>query len=306
MKMKNQILGFKIGHYTDVESKTGCTVILAPKNSVASGEIRGSAPGTRDTALLSPEKQVVEANAILLTGGSAFGLGAANGVQKYLSEKKIGYETPWNLIPIVPTAVIFDYNIGSNKIFPTEKNAYDACKSSSNNFLVGRVGAATGATVGKWNGIETAMYGGFGFARTIFKDLIVEVYAVVNSVGDVVDEQNKIIAGAIKNGKFLGEKGRWQNFHTERALLRNSNTTLVVVTTNAKLNKVDTFKVSQRAHNGIARAIHPSHTSFDGDATFAICTQKIKVSMDLVAEIGAETTAAAIRASVRNSIPVKK
>ncbi|MEK7818740.1 MAG: P1 family peptidase [Bacteroidota bacterium] len=306
MREKNLLHGFKIGHYTNKKAQTGCTVLLAPNGTIASGEIRGSAPGSRETALLSPEKQVQEINAIFLTGGSAFGLGAANGVQKYLHEKNIGYKTPWNIIPIVPAAVIYDYNIGSNKIFPTEKNAYEACKTASNNFEVGQVGAATGATVGKWNGIETAMHGGFGFSRIIFKNLIVEVYAVVNSVGDIIADDGKIIAGTIKNKKFLGSLGRWENFHTERALLRNSNTTLVVVTTNAKLNKVDAFRVSQRVHDGMSRAIKPSHTTFDGDASFTLCTGEILVAVDLVAEISAEATSMAIRNSVKNSTPIKK
>ncbi|MEI7907574.1 MAG: P1 family peptidase, partial [Bacteroidota bacterium] len=152
--MITDVPGITVGHYTDKENITGCTVILCPPNTVASCDVRGSSPGSRELALLAPDKQMQEVHAILLSGGSAFGLGAANGVMKYLAEKNIGYKTPWAIVPIVPSAIIFDLNIGSSSVFPTQENAYTACQNASVNVEQGSVGAGTGAVVGKWSGFE--------------------------------------------------------------------------------------------------------------------------------------------------------
>jgi L-aminopeptidase/D-esterase-like protein len=242
-----------------------------------------------------------EVHAIFLTGGSAFGLGAANGVMQYLAEKNIGYQTPWALVPIVPSAVIFDLNVGDSRIFPTSENAYLACKNASKNFELGNVGAAIGATIGKWNGLATAMLGGVGSFSMKFGVVIVGALAVVNAVGDIIARDGSILAGAQLDGKFLGNDGRMQSFQDEKLLLRNTNTTLVVVSTNARLSKVDCNRVAQRAHDGMARAILPSHTTYDGDTAFALSAGDAIASIDLVAEMGAEATAEAIRAAVRNS-----
>ena len=158
--MITDVPGILVGHYTDCKALTGCTVVLCPPKTIASCEVRGSAPGSRELALLAPEKQMQEIHAILLTGGSAFGLGAANGVMKYLAENKIGYQTPWALVPIVPSAVIFDLNVGDATIFPTQDDAYQACTNASVKVEQGNVGAGTGATVGKWHGLDSAMKGG--------------------------------------------------------------------------------------------------------------------------------------------------
>ncbi|MDD8018411.1 MAG: P1 family peptidase [Bacteroidota bacterium] len=297
--MITDIQGIKVGHYTDEVNITGCTVILCPTNTVASCDVRGSSPGSRELALLAPDKQMQEVHAILLSGGSAFGLGAANGVMKYLVEKNIGYKTPWAIVPIVPSAIIFDLNIGSSTVFPTENNAYEACTKASQKVEQGSVGAGTGAVVGKWNGFESAMKGGIGTASMKNGNLVVGALAVVNAVGDVVGKDGVTISGARHNGKFFTSQERLTRFNNERLLTRNTNTTLVVVASNAKLNKVDTNRVAQRAHDGMARAIVPSHTTFDGDVTFALSTGEVTAPIDLVAEMGAQVTVEAIRNAVR-------
>lgn len=299
--MITDIPGISVGHYTDEKNITGCTVILCPPNTIASCEVRGNSPGSRELALLAPEKQMQEVHAILLSGGSAFGLGAANGVMQYLVEQKIGYKTPWALVPIVPSAIIFDLNIGSSSVFPTPENAYQACKSASSTFAQGSIGAGTGAVVGKWSGFENAMKGGFGSASVKNGSVVVGAAAVVNAVGDIVHKEGTVLAGAHKSGRFLGEDGRLNSFNNELLLSRNANTTLVVVASNAKLNKTDTYRVSQRAHDGMARAITPCHTTFDGDVTFSLSTGKETAPIDLVAEMAAEATSEAIRNAVRTA-----
>jgi len=297
--MLSDIPGIKVGHYTDETNITGCTVILCPPNTMASCDVRGSSPGSRELALLAPDKQMQEIHAILLSGGSAFGLGAANGVMKYLVEHNIGYKTPWAIVPIVPSAIIFDLNIGSSKIFPSPENAYEACKNASTKFDQGSVGAGTGAVVGKWSGFENAMKGGVGSFALKIGEVIVGAIAVVNAVGDVINSDGTILAGARKDGKFLGEEHWLKYLGNEQLLTRNINTTLVVIATNAKFSKVDTHRIAQRAHDGMARAIVPCHTTFDGDVTFALSCGDLKAPIDLVAETGAEATAEAIRNAVK-------
>ena len=297
--MITDVPGLRVGHYTDTQNITGCTVILCPPGTVASAEVRGSSPGSRELALLAPDKQMQSVQAVLLSGGSAYGLGAANGVMTWLAERGIGYQTPWAIVPIVPQAIIFDLNIGSSSVYPVAQNAYDACTNASQNVEEGSVGAGTGAVVGKWNGFERAMKGGVGTASVKNGDLIVGALAVVNAVGDVVDERGMVIAGARKESGFYSDEERLNLFRNDHLLTRNTNTTLVVAASNAKLGKVDTFRVAQRMHDGFARAIHPVHTTFDGDVSFALSTGQVTAPIDLVAELAAEATAQAIRKAVR-------
>ncbi len=296
--MITDVAGINVGHYTDEQNITGCTVILCPPNTMASCDVRGSSPGSRELALLAPDKQMQEIHAILLSGGSAFGLGAANGVMKYLVDNYIGYKTPWALVPIVPSAIIFDLNIGSSTVFPTQENAYQACNAASADFEQGSVGAGTGAVVGKWSGFSNAMKGGIGSASVNVGDVVVGALAVVNSVGDVVNTDGSVLAGARVDGNFLGESQRLHHFNNEHLLTRNTNTTLVVVATNARFNKIDTHRIAQRAHDGMSRAIIPCHTTFDGDVAFALSCGDKKAPIDLVAEMGAEATSNAIRNAV--------
>ncbi len=297
--MITDVPGIRVGHYTDEQNITGCSVLLLPPKTVASCEVRGSSPGSRELALLAPDKQMQEVHAILLSGGSAYGLGAANGVMKFLAEREVGYRTPWVIVPIVPQAIIFDLNIGSASVFPTAEDAYDACRNASANVEQGSVGAGIGAVVGKWNGFESAMKGGVGTASITQGELIVGAFAVVNAVGDIIEEDGTVLAGARKDGKFYSRQERLEHFRNERLLSRNTNTTLAVAASNAKLSKVDTFRVAQRMHDGMSRAIHPCHTTFDGDVSFALSTGEVIAPIDLVAELAAEATSQAIRNAVR-------
>ena len=293
-------LGFKIGHYTNKEALTGCTVILCPPNTVGSCFVSGNAPGSRELELLSPHMTVSEVHAVVLTGGSAFGLASADGVMRFLEENGIGYQTPWAKVPIVPTAVVYDLNVGDPKIRPTSEDGYKACLNANVNFETGLVGAGTGTTVGKWAGFEYRMNGGFGFSIIQMDDLIVSAVAVVNSVGDIVDENGRIIAGARKDGKFIAEDKKFR-FALQRKIQFGTNTTLVCEMTNAKLSKVDAYKISKRADDGISRAIHPSHTSYDGDVIFTVATKQVDTEFEIVAELSSYVVAEAIRDAVIKS-----
>jgi L-aminopeptidase/D-esterase-like protein len=293
--MKKAPEGYRIGHWTDLQGITGCTVILCPPETIGSCDVRGNSPGSRELALLDPRKSMREIHAVLLTGGSAFGLAAADGVMRYLEEHGKGYQTPWARVPIVPAAVVFDLNIGSALARPDAMSGYRACGAAAEQVMEGSVGAGTGATLGKWAGIETRMKGGVGYADSRQGDLEVSALAVVNAVGDVIDADGSILAGARDADRhWLGGEGRvrelWRLGQKDRG-----NTTLVVVITNARLSKVDACRVAERAHDGMARAIVPVHTSFDGDVVFALSSGPVETSMDLVAELAADVTARAIR-----------
>jgi L-aminopeptidase/D-esterase-like protein len=297
--MLTAVPGFKVGHHTDVVALTGCTVILCPPNTRASCEVRGASPGSRELAMLAPDKKNEEIHALLFAGGSAFGLAAADGVMRWLEERNIGYQTPWMNIPLVPSVVVFDLNVGNPHVRPDPGAGYAACESaSSEDYGDGNLGAGTGATVGKWSGIEYWMKGGVGSASATSGDLVVGLLAVVNAVGDIVDERGNILAGARSlSGEFFGTKNPVREFVRGKVLER-SNTTLVVAATNAELSKVELHRVCQRMHDGMARAIIPVHTSYDGDATFALSQGSVHADIDFVAEIAADLTAQAIRRAV--------
>ena len=289
---------FKIGHHTDLENITGCTVILCPEATVASCYIGGSAPGSRELALLAPDKKIESIHALLLTGGSAFGLNAASGVMQFLEEKNIGYSTPYGLIPIVPAAVIYDLNIGNNKIRPTAEDTYQACTDAGADFSVqGSMGAGTGATVGKWAGIKSGMKGGIGIKEIKNGKAWVLALSVVNAVGDIINYNGEIIAGALdKNNNFLAnarEQKRWFSPATGFG----QNTVLSVIMTNIRLTKLQTYILARRGQNGLARSIIPASTSYDGDVIFSLSHGEV----DLDPEIAYEMGAAAIQASIIES-----
>jgi L-aminopeptidase/D-esterase-like protein len=262
--------------------------------------VRGNSPGSRELALLAPEKSVQEIHAVLLTGGSAFGLAAADGVMRWLEEHTIGYPTPWGKVPLVPTAVVFDLNAGSSSVRPDALSGYRACDTASTGpFDEGNVGAGTGTTVGKWKGTEFWMKGGLGSASDERSGLVVGALAVVNAVGDVINENGTILAGARRpGGQFMGEAEPYRPLMRGK-VLEQTNTTLAVVATNARLSKLELHRVAQRMHDGMARAIVPVHTSYDGDVSFALASGDVKVDLDLVSEIAAQLTTEAIRRAVR-------
>ena len=256
------IPGIRVGHDTNLEAGTGCTVILCDTPAMGGVDVRGGAPATRETDLLRPMTLVEGVNAIVLTGGSAFGLDAASGVMLYLEERGIGYDTSVARVPIVPAAAIFDLAFGSASIRPDAAAGYRACERASNEPVAqGTVGAGTGATVGKMAGPDFMMKGGLGSASMLLSDgTLVGAIVVVNAVGDIVDPRAQtVIAGTRRSDgpDFLAGNPF-------------GNTTIAVVATNAALTKEQTNKVAQMAHDGMAQAIHPAHTMFDGDTVFAL------------------------------------
>ena len=291
--------GIKVGHIQNDEAKTGCTVILPEMPVVAGVDVRGLAPGTRELDLLDPVRQITEIHAIVLTGGSAFGLDAACGVVKFLEEHGIGFDTGVARIPIVPAAVIYDLAVGSPDIRPDQQMGYRAAQHASvANTDRGLVGAGTGATVGKFAGYSFAMNGGIGTCSVLIDDnIIIGALVVVNSLGNIINPGNgKTIAGArdpetmhfIDPIAFLKTP---KNF----SFARFTNTTLAVVATNARLSKADANKLARMATNGITTTTLPAHTPFDGDVVFAIATgEKPPVDLIRLGSLAAQLIACAI------------
>jgi L-aminopeptidase/D-esterase-like protein len=256
------IPGIRVGHDTNLEAATGCTVILCDTPAVGGVEVRGGAPATRETDLLHPLNLVEEVNAVVLTGGSAFGLDAASGVMRYLEEHDIGYDMGVTHVPLVPAAAIFDLAFGSASIRPDAAAGYRACEQATTEPVTqGNVGAGTGASVGKMAGPAFMMKGGLGSASSLLSDgTLVGALVVVNALGDVIDPQTQqVIAGA--------RNATGQGFLATNPF---GNTTLAVVATNASLSKTQINKIVQMAHNGIALTIRPAHTMFDGDTIFGL------------------------------------
>ncbi|HEX7365325.1 MAG TPA: P1 family peptidase [Dehalococcoidia bacterium] len=299
--------GIKVGHYTDKVAATGCTVVLCETGAVAGVDVRGSAPGTRETDLLHPMNLVEKIQAVLLSGGSAFGLDAAGGVMRYLEEKGFGHETMAGKVPIVPAAILFDLNIGSSKTRPGPEDGYKACLAATEKEVAeGCVGAGTGATVGKIMGIERAIKSGVGTASCcIGNDLIVAALIAVNAIGDVVDHRTgKMLAGPRneQNNGFLSsvEILTGGAFTYQRNPLA-TNTTLGVVATNACLTKEQVNKLAQMAQDGIARAINPCHTMYDGDAIFALSMGNCTCDITALGAAAAEVVANAITRAVQQA-----
>lgn len=294
--------GFSVGHWTDLSALTGCTVVLCPPRTVGGCEIRGASPGSRETDLLAPERTMQEVHAVLLTGGTAFGLAAADGVMRFLEERGIGYPTPWGRVPIVPAAVVFDLNIGSPAVRPGPEAGYAACTAASPEELrQGTVGAGTGATVGKWGGGKGRMRGGVGIGSIHVQGVTIAALAVVNAVGDVLDDSGRVLAGARRaEGGWASDTDPLRTILRPEPL-RQTNTTLTAVLIGARMAKVDAARVARRAHNGYARAIRPVHTSFDGDAVFVLAAGTGEIPVDLAAEAAEEVTAEAIRNAVRHA-----
>jgi L-aminopeptidase/D-esterase-like protein len=296
------IPGIRVGHDTNLEAGTGCTVILCDTTAIGGVDVRGGAPATRETDLLRPMHMVEEVHAILLTGGSAYGLDAASGVMRFLEEHAIGIDMGVARIPIVPAAAIFDLTFGSATIRPDAAAGYRACEQANTNPVEqGNVGAGTGATVGKMLGPSLMMKGGLGTASTSLGDgTLVGAIVVVNSLGDVIDPRNQEVIAGARNpaGGFI-------------ATNPFGNTTIAVIATNAPLSKEAVNKVAQMAHNGIAQAIRPAHTMFDGDTVFALALgpkaqtlpdpATLAIQASLIGAAAATTLARAIVKAVRHA-----
>jgi L-aminopeptidase/D-esterase-like protein len=297
------LAGLKIGHAAVKGHLTGSTVFLCPAGTTAGVDVRGPAPGSRETALLNIDKPVHFINAILFSGGSAFGLAAADGVMRFLAEKNIGHPTLIKPIPIVPAAIIYDLFFSQGKAFPTAETGYAACLNAGDSHIAqGNVGAGLGATIGKWSATGEIMKGGFGVASYRDEDLVVGAAAVVNAMGDVVESNGRVLAGAWNpGGGWMVEEDPFRRFPDAPPVQIGMNTTLVVVYTNAALNKIEVNRLAQRAHDGLAIAIRPVHTTHDGDIAFGLATGQVESSFDTVASFAVDMVAEAIRNSVRHA-----
>jgi len=311
-----QVTGIQVGHQTNQTALTGCTVILCPDGAVGGVDQRGGAPGTRETDLLRPMHMVEKIHAVLLAGGSAFGLDAASGVMKYLEENKIGFNAGVLRVPIVPAAILFDLGIGDATIRPDSAMGYRASQNASSEPPAeGNVGAGTGCSIGKILGQSQAMKSGLGTASLeIGAGVTVGAIVAVNAFGDVIDPENqKIIAGARSTqvGPLkLGSDGYFADTlevmkslagRTIMGFASRANTVIGVVATNAKLDKNEANKMAQMAHDGLARTIRPAHTMFDGDTIFALATGKKSADVNIVGAYAAEVFAAAILRAVQFS-----
>lgn len=289
--------GIKIGHQQSEEGMTGVSVIIYEEGATGGVDVRGSAPGTRETDLFEPEKMVDKVHAVVLSGGSAFGLDASSGVMNYLEDQGIGFDVGVTNVPIVSSAVIFDLDIGDYRIRPDAEMGYAAAKKATTaQSAQGNVGAGKGATVGKILGPGQAMKGGLGSASVRVGDLVVSAMVVVNSFGDIYDPRNnQQIAGV-----FDYEQD--QLLHTVELMKKPNlaigfdvkNTTIGVIATNATLTKAEANKTSQMAQNGLARTIHPVHTMIDGDTVFTMATNKVEADINLVGTLATEVMSKAI------------
>jgi L-aminopeptidase/D-esterase-like protein len=296
--------GFRAGHFTHAGGETGCTVILPPRGNVCSYDLRGSSPGSRELASLDLERRATEVHGILLTGGSAFGLAAADGVMTWLEERKIGYQTEIATIPVVPAAVIFDMGASKDHGRPDRRAGYAACEAAVEAPIpVGRVGAGAGATVGKWAGREFRSPGGLGLAVIERGGVSLAALTVVNALGDVIAEDGSVLAGTTAPNPTF----RPPPAPTETAVA--SNTVLAVVTTNAALDKSQVRFLAARGSDGITKAIRPAHTRYDGDVMFAVAgppaTDAPAANLDVLGVLAAEAVATAIRKAVQRDVPAQ-
>ena len=320
MKLNNSITdvpGIKVGHVTDETALTGCTVILCEDGAVGGVDQRGGAPGTRETDLLRPMHMVERVHAVVLAGGSAYGLDSASGVMKFLEEKGIGYNTGVARVPIVPAAILFDLAIGDPAIRPDARMGYQACQNASSAPPAeGNAGAGTGCTIGKILGQGQSMKSGIGSSSAeIGSGVNVGAIVAVNAFGDVIDPDDGQIIAGVRSTKIgpvkLGGDGYFANTlevmksMAGRAILgfaSRANTVIGVVATNAKLDKNEANKVAQMAHNGLARTIRPAHTMFDGDTIFALASGKKKADVNVVGTFAVEVVTQAVLRAVRAAV----
>jgi L-aminopeptidase/D-esterase-like protein len=283
--------GFEVGHWTDPRGATGCTVVLPPAGNVSSCDVRGSSPGSRELPVLDTDRRLTEIHGVLLTGGSAFGLAAADGVMRWLAEHGIGYRTPVATVPIVPAAVIFDLGTGATP--PGPDAGYAACENAaSERVLSGRVGAGTGATAGKWAGLEFRVPGGLGFGSAAEDGHEVTALAVVNPVGDVIAPDGRVLAGTSSpNPKYRSAPAAVP-----------TNTVLAVVATAAALDKRAVRWLAARGSDGVTKSVRPAHTLYDGDVTFAVASPDPSATgparLDLLGVLATDAVADAVRNAV--------
>ena len=297
--------GIRVGHSTDSVGLTGCTVVLCEKGAVGGVDQRGGAPGTRETDLLRPMHLVQQVHAVVLAGGSAYGLAAADGVMRYLEERQVGFDARVARVPIVPAAILFDLGLGDPGARPDAAMGYAACQSAHTGVVdEGNVGAGTGASLGKILGMSRAMKSGLGTAAVALGGgLVVGALVIPNPVGDVVSANGEILAGLreARSNQMAGTLTVMRGILGKVALRFASNTIIGVVATNARLSKEEVNKVAQMAQDGIARAVRPAHMMFDGDTLFALATGEKRADVNLVGAYAAEVVAEAIVRGVQSA-----
>jgi L-aminopeptidase/D-esterase-like protein len=298
--------GIKVGHAQNISAATGCSVVISEKGATAGVDVRGGAPGTRETDLLNPVNMIELMHAVVLSGGSAFGLDASSGVMQYLEENDIGFDVGVTKVPIVGSAVLYDLNVGKHNIRPDKKMGYDACLNSKilTEDLQGNVGAGTGATLGKIRGPEFSMKGGLGSYAISIGDLQIGAMVAVNCLGDVINPKNgEIIAGALKDDKrrFLNTEDFMLDNYSKSQTPFNGNTTIGVVATNAKLTKAQANKLASMSQNGYARTMRPAHTMFDGDTIFTLATGKVSADINLLGMLSAKVVEAAVINAIKSA-----
>ncbi|MCS6827365.1 MAG: P1 family peptidase [Caldilinea sp.] len=294
--------GFRVGHWSDVEGATGCTVILCPpEGAVAAVDVRGGSPGTRETDLLRPENTVERVHAVVLAGGSAFGLAAADGVMRWLWERNVGFDTSFARVPIVPSAILFDLPVGRADAWPGPEAGYAACEAAhAGPVEQGNVGAGVGASVGKGRGMAWACKAGVGSAAAHLPNgLVVAALAIVNAFGAVSDPHTgRVLAGVRQHdaeGRFIGFVDAVELLKAgEAPHFAGPNTTLAVVATNGRLSKAAMAKVAQQAQAGLARTIRPVFSTIDGDVIFALSYGEVKTHTDMVGMVAADVLAQAV------------
>lgn len=301
----SEIKGIKIGHAQDIPGASGCTAILCEKGAWAGVDVRGGGPASRETELLKPVNMVEQIHAVMLSGGSAYGLDAGAGAMAYLEEKGIGFDVGVAVVPIVCGASLFDLVVGDPKCRPDKTMGYEACKNAENNNPgEGNTGAGTGASVGKFLGIERMMKSGLGIYAVQLGDVQCAAVVAVNALGDVVDvDTGKRIAGILsEDGLHLDstEEIMYAEIGKNRNVFQG-NTTIGCVITNAKLTKSQANKLASIAHNGYARAIRPVHTSADGDTIFVMATGEVEVGPDALGALATEVMARAINRAARKA-----
>lgn len=298
----SEIENIRIGHAQDYENATGCTVLLCEKGAPAGLDVRGGAPASRETQLLDPTASNNGIHALLLSGGSAYGLDAAGGVMQFLEEKGIGFDVGMAVVPIVCTACLFDLELVTHKVRPDATMAYRAClDAQKKRDDSGNIGAGTGATVGKFYGTDFMMKSGFGCYAVQLGDLKVGAAVAVNALGDIYDcETGKKLAGLLNEAKD-GFRDTETEFYRSYAGMKNlftGNTTIGAVVTNAAFSKVQMKKIAMMAHNGFARTIRPVHTSADGDSIYGLSTGNVAADPDVVGTLGAFVMAKAVNRAV--------
>ena len=299
-----QVGGFRVGHAQDEQAATGCTVILCDRMSPAGVDVRGGGPASRESQILNPIAAAEGINAVLLSGGSAFGLDAAGGVQRYLEERDIGFDVGITKVPLVSQSCLFDLTVGSCSVRPTAQMAYAACENASyDSPAQGNVGAGTGCSIGKYRGMGRAMKSGFGAFALEAGNIRVGALVAVNALGDVYGPDGKPAAGLLNPDK-TGLSCTLDEMFADASLAENlftGNTTLGVIVTNAKMNKTQLTKVAGMTHNGYARAIRPVHTTADGDSIYALSVGEELSDVNLVGCMAARAMEAAILRAVQSA-----